>query len=324
LVQIPFLGVVGMRWSPSWDWQDKAVRSVGRLMGPRVLGLGAYHFNFIIATFFASTLAVGAISALNYAWLIVMTPLGLFGMAIATAAFPRLAEEATRDEASLRELLSRSLRLILYLTIPASVGLMILAKPLTAFLLRGGAFDIESQDLVVGALVCYSLALFAHSGIEIISRGFYALSDTVTPVTFAVAAMVINLILSFVLVIPFEVNGLAIALSIATVVEFGLLLRAVIGRLGGLEGGHIIYSVTRTAMSTILMAEAVVLYLIVLNVIGLLDLNNRLDAGIALVGGAAIGTAVFFVASQLLHSDEADTLIERLPLPGPIRSLVAR
>ena len=103
-------------------------------MGPRVIGLAAFQINFLIATFFASMVSSGAISGINYAWLIVMTPLGLFGMAISTAVFPRMAEQAAREEGALNETLWKSLRLILFLTIPASVALMILAKPLTAFL----------------------------------------------------------------------------------------------------------------------------------------------------------------------------------------------
>ena len=96
VVQIPALRLVGMRWEPVTEWRDKAVREVGRLMGPRIIGLAAYQFNFLIATFFASIVSSGAISAVNYAWLIVMTPLGIFGMAISTAAFPRMAEQAAR------------------------------------------------------------------------------------------------------------------------------------------------------------------------------------------------------------------------------------
>jgi putative peptidoglycan lipid II flippase len=155
-------------------------------------------------------------------------------MAISTAVFPRMAEQATRDEGQLRDTVSRSLRLILFLTIPASVGLVILARPITAFLLRSGSFDATSTHLVVSALV-FSIALFAHAGIEILSRGYYALSDTRTPVAFAVVAMAINLVLSLVLVWPFGIKGLAAALSIATIVEFTLLIRNLEHRLGGLD-----------------------------------------------------------------------------------------
>jgi putative peptidoglycan lipid II flippase len=122
LVQVPALRLVGMRWQPIWDWRDAAVREVGRLMGPRVIGLAAFQVNFFIATFLASTVRDGAISAVNYAWLVVMTPLGLFGMAISTAVFPRMAEQAARDDGELQETLSRSLRLILYLTCRPAPG----------------------------------------------------------------------------------------------------------------------------------------------------------------------------------------------------------
>ncbi len=322
LVQVPALRIAGMRWSPSWDWRDAAVREVGRLMGPRVVGLAAYHFNFVIATFFASSVGIGAISAVNYAWLIVMTPLGLFGMAISTALFPRLAEQAVRDEDELRDTLAGALRLILYLTVPASVGLVVMAAPLTAFLLRSGAFDASSSDLVVGALVFYALGLFAHSGIEILSRGFYALADTRTPVTFALVSMAVNLVLSIILVIPFGVNGLAVSLSIATTVEFALLLRALSGRLSGIDAGRLVSSLTRTGAATLLMAEVVALWLVALRGVGLLDLGSKPQAGVAVAGGMALGAAVFVYTTRLLRSDEARVLIERLPLPPRLRGYV--
>jgi putative peptidoglycan lipid II flippase len=289
-------------------------------MGPRVIGLAAFQFNFLIATFFASTVKDGAISAVNYAWLVVMTPLGLFGMAISTAVFPRMAEQATRDQEELRETLSRSLRLILYLTIPASVGLMVMAKPLTAFLLRSGAFGASSTDLVVSALVFYAIALFAHSGIEILSRGYYAMSDTRTPVAFAVMSMVINLVLSLVLVWPFGIKGLAAALSVATIVEFALLLRTLDRRLHGLDTRRLVLSVTRTLVATILMAEVIALWLAVLKLAGLLELDRKAQAGFATLGGIAIGAATYYYVSRLLHSEEAETLVQRLPLPAPVRA----
>lgn len=321
-VQLPMLRIAGMRWQPIWDWRDAAVREVGRLMGPRVIGLGAYHMNFVVATFFASTVATGAISAVNYAWLIVMTPLGLFGMAISTAVFPRLAEQAAADDVDLQDTLSRSLRLILYLSVPASVGLMVLARPTTSFLLQGGAFDVASVDLVVGALVFYAIGLAAHSGIEILSRGFYALSDTRTPVQFAVLSMAINFTLSLLFVRPWGVNGLALALSIATLVEFGLLWRALADRLDGLDGGRIVYSMVRVAAATILMAQVIALWMALLVLAGLFDLDSKFDAGLALTGGIVLGTAVYFYVTRLLRTEEAEVLAARIPLPSRLRSFV--
>jgi putative peptidoglycan lipid II flippase len=288
-------------------------------MGPRVVGLAAYQFNFIIATFFASTIGVGAISGLNYAWLIVMTPLGLFGMAISTAAFPRMAEQAARDEEELKETITRAFRLILFLTVPASVGLMILASPLTSFLLRSGAFNTESSNLVTGALVFYAFALFAHSGIEILSRGFYALSDTRTPVSFALVSLAVNLALSLIFLLPIEVNGLAAALSIAAIVEFALLARALAARFGTIDLASIWGAASRTLVATVLMAEVLALWLAALSLAGLLDLGNKIDAGLAVLGGAAIGGAVFFVTSAVLRSEEARMLLERAPIPERLR-----
>jgi putative peptidoglycan lipid II flippase len=318
LVQIPSLINAGMRWQPLWDWRDAAVREVGRLMGPRVIGLAAYHLNFVIATFFASTAGEGAISAVNYAWLIVMTPLGLFGMAISTAVFPRLAEQAVNDEAELRRTLSRALRLILYLTVPATLGLMVVAAPLTALLLRSGSFGAASSELVVGALVLYALGLFAHSGIEILSRGFYALADTRTPVTFALISMAVNLVLCFVLVQPFEVNGLALSLSIAAIVEFALLARALAERLRGLDNARLARSVTTTVVSAVLMTQLVAVWLLALRGAGLLD-GDKLMAGVAVLGAVIIGVPVYYGVSRLLGSQEAQMLTERLPVPVAVR-----
>jgi len=323
-VQVPALRLVRMRWQPIMDWRDRAVREVGRLMGPRVIGLAAFQFNFLIATFFASTLRDGAISAVNYAWLVVMTPLGLFGMAISTAAFPRMAEQAARDEHELRDTLSRSLRLILYLTVPASVGLMILAKPMTAFLLRSGAFGSTSTDLVVAALVFYAVALFAHSGIEILSRGYYAMSDTRTPVAFAVMSMLINLVLSLILVWPFGIRGLAASLSVATIAEFWLLWRTLDRRLHGLDRAKVAASVARTLVATVLMAEVLALWLALLRLAGLLDLSQKLDAAFVTLGGMAIGAAAYLYVTRLLRSEEAETLVQRLPMPARLRVYVAR
>jgi putative peptidoglycan lipid II flippase len=324
IVQIPALRLVGMVWQPIWDWRDRAVREVGRLMVPRVVGLAAYHLNFVVATFFASTVGSGAISAVNYAWLVVMTPLGLFGMAISTAVFPRMAEQAARDEGDLQDTVSRSLRLILYLTIPATVGLVVMAKPITAFLLRSGSFDASSTDLVVGALVFYSLALFAHSGIEIVSRGFYALSDTRTPVAFALLSMLINLALSLALVWPFGIKGLAFALSAATIVEFVFLTRNLSRRLGGLDAARMAFSVSRTVLASLLMGEVLLLWLAFLRLAGALDLDRKIDATLTVTGGVALGTGVYFWASRLLRSDEAEVLAARLPLPGGLRRALRR
>ena len=316
LIQIPGLQLVGMIYKPVAQWRDEGVREVGRLMLPRVLGLAAVQINFLVTMFFASLVSDEAISGINYAWLIIMTPVGLFGMAISTAVFPTLAEQAAverRDE--LRHTLSLSLRLILFLTLPASVGLMILGKPLVTFLFEHGAFTAASTDITVAALLFYSIGLFAHSGIEILSRGFYALSDTRTPVAFAITSMIANLILCLIFVGPFGVRGLGLALSLSAILEFYLLFRVLRRRTFGLDEGHIINSVTRMVAATVLMAETVGLFLIFLKVTGHSTTSSLGDAFLALVGGGIVGAGTFLLAASKLGSEEVAIIRSRLPAP---------
>ena len=314
-VQLPGLRLIGMVYRPVADWRDPGVREVGRLMLPRALGLAAAQLNFLVTIFFASQVSDEAISAVNYAWLIAMMPLGLFGMAISTAVFPTLAEHAAVNSVDeLRRTLSIALRLILFLTLPASVGLMVLAKPLIAFFFEHGAFTASSTDVTAAALLFYAIGLFALGGIEILSRGFYALSDTRTPVAFAIVSMLANLILCLIFVGPMGVRGLGLALSLSAILEFSLLFRVLRTRLSGLEEEKLISSAARTLGASVLMAEVVGLALIFLHVVGHSNSANLLDSFLALVGGSLVGTVVFFAVSSLLNSDEIDILRRRLPL----------
>jgi putative peptidoglycan lipid II flippase len=313
LVQVPALVSVGMRFQPIADWRDPDVREVGRLMGPRVVGLAAFQLNLLVTVFFASTVSDGAISGVNYAWLLMMTPLGLFGMAISTAVFPTMAEQAADSTAELRGTLQRSLRLILFLTLPASVGLMMLSGPLVAVLFERGAFDEASREVTQDALLFYAIGLCGLAAIEILSRGFYSLSDTRTPVIFAIVALGANLVLSFVLVGPMDVGGLALAVSIAATLEGLLLFNALRRRIEEIDVLALLRWAGRTALATLVMAEVVGLYLIVLHQLGLSDWSDSLDAALALAGGGLLGVAVFGMTARALRIAELDTLLTRLP-----------
>lgn len=314
-VQVPALAAVGMRYYPIAQWRDAAVREVGRLMGPRAIGLAAFQLNFLITIFFASLVSDEAISVMNYAWLIALTPLGLFGMAISTAVFPTMAEQAVTDRQELRRTLERSMKMILFLTLPSAVGLMILARPLVALLFERGEFGPVATQLTSNALLFYSIGLVGHATIEILSRGFYSLSDTRTPVIFAIMSMVLNLVLSAILVWPFEVSGLALAVSLATLAEAGLLFVTLRERVEGLDVGTIRSSFVWSGVATILMAEVVGCYLLVLHVSGHLDVSNTFDAFLALAGGALLGVLTYFATARALNIEEATVLLRRVPLP---------
>lgn len=225
LVQLPGLWQERMRYRVSFAWADPAVREVARLMAPRVAGLAAAQVNvYFIATYFGSRVGAGAIASLNYAWTIATLPLAIFGMAISTAAFPRLAGlAADADMEALREATSRLLRLILFFTIPAAVGLAVLREQVVEVLLQRGAFTAADTRVTAAALGWYCLGIVPQAGVEIHSRAFYALGDTKTPVSLAVAALFLNLLLSAALWKPFGVSGLAFAVSAASWAEWGAL-----------------------------------------------------------------------------------------------------
>jgi putative peptidoglycan lipid II flippase len=315
LVQLPDLRLAGMAYKLVADWRDAAVREVGTLMAPRVLGLAAAQINFyFIAIFFASRLESGAISALSFAWLVVMTPLGIIGMAIATAAFPTLADQAARDSPALSSTLSRALRLILYLSLPAGIGMMLLAEPLVVVFLQHGAFTSESTRLTSEALLFYAMAVFAHSGIEIVSRGYYALSDTRTPVAIAIGAMLLNLVLAAALVDALEVKGVALALSLATIAEFALLLFLLRSRIGGVASRPVLGAVGRMALAAAIMAAMVGALVLALTDGAGLDAGSNRDALIILVLGSGLGALAYLAASLVLGLDEPRELAARLPI----------
>ncbi len=311
LVQLPALRAVGMKWTASIDLGSPGVREVARLVGPRVIGLAAAQLNFVVVVFFASFVSDEAISALTYAFLIAMLPVGVIGMAISTAVFPTMAQQAAAQQMeTLRDSVARSLRLILFLAIPASAGMALLATPMVRMLFERGAFNAQSSDLVAAALVWYAVAVFAHAGIEILSRGFYAIADTRTPVFFAVMAVIVNAALAAALVGPFGLRGLAAATSAAALIEFVLLFIALVRRLGSMRGRGIGTSLLHTAAATAVMAEMMGLLLLLAGVAGI-D-GGGFSAWLLTILGGVVGLGVFAVTAAWLRSEEVAEVLGRL------------
>jgi len=304
LIQIPELRRKGLAYRPLLDIRHPGVREVGRLMLPRMLGLATVQINFLVSTFLASGLTEGSLAALNYGWMLMLLPQGIFALAIATAAFPTFSELAARGELQdLRGTLSETLRLILYLTIPASVGLIVLREPLIQLLLQRGRFDPSSTQAVAWALQFYAFGLFAHSALEIITRAFYSLHDTRTPVAIGVVAMALNIILSVLLIRPLLHGGLALANSLATIVETVVLLAILRGRLGGIDGRALLWSVGKTAVAAMVMGFGAYWFA-----------AWARGSHILLRGGGAVilGGILFLAASLVLRSEEIGALKEIL------------
>jgi putative peptidoglycan lipid II flippase len=276
-----------MSFHPNFDTKSPPVREVGKLMAPRVLGLAAAQMNFFVTQYFASKVSSDAISNLNYAWLIAGLPLAIFGMTISTAVFPTLAEQvAEGDRDALNRTISRALRTIMFFTIPASIGLVILREPLTITLLEHGKFTSADTAVTASALGWYCLGIIPQAGIEIHSRGFYALGNTRTPVFLAVGAVIMNLLLSAALWSRFEHEGLAFSVAAASWFEWALLYFLYHNQTGAdvEEDLH--------ALALFSLCGALMALLLALAHFGL-DANGHLHALVLVVAGGVAGASLY-------------------------------
>ena len=253
-IQLFGLWWYGAEYYPTLGLSDRHVLEVGRLMAPRVLGLAAVQLNFWINTVLASSLPAGSLSALNYAWLLMLLPQGIVAQGVATAAFPTFASlEARGQITELRKVLSGSLRAVLFIAIPAAVGLFVWREPLIRMLLQRGQFTAESTQLTAFALAFYAPGLVGHSVVEIVARAFYALHDTRTPVGIGVLSVILNVILSLALRPILAHGGLALGNTIATTIEMLLLVWLLARRLNGLEWGPLLRTVGRASLASLAM-----------------------------------------------------------------------
>lgn len=260
LVQTPGLIRSGMRYRPVLSTRVAGLADVGRLLIPRVIGLAAFQLNFVAMTYLASGAGEGSVSALNYAWQMMMLPHGVVALSISTVIFPSMARlyEAGRHE-EMRSTFTSALAPLLFLLLPASVGLYELRTAIPQIVFQFGAFDARSTELVASALEFLALGLVWYGLVDVLARVFYAMQDTRTPVIAGVVIIVINVALGALLVDSMGHSGLALALAASTGIEALILFALLRGRIGGLDdafGGWFAKVVVATAVMAA-MAELV-------------------------------------------------------------------
>ncbi|GAB4549427.1 MAG: murein biosynthesis integral membrane protein MurJ [Anaerolineae bacterium] len=306
LVQLPELRRQGMRYALGLAPRDPGVREVGRLMLPRALGQAAVELNHLVNVTLASLLPAGSISALNYGRLMMLLPQGVIAQSVAIAAFPTFSTLAARGErAELRHILTTSMRSVLYLTLPAAVGLVWLREPLVSAIFRGGEFDTWSVQATGWALLFYALGLAGHALVEIVARAFYALHDTRTPVLVGILAMLANILLSLGFISLFTRlgwmphGGLALANSAATTGEMVILLYLIRQRLGGLDGRRLMSALWRMGLGCLAMLAGLT---------GAWYVLFDAPAWLVCASSIALGGAIYGVATLLLGSEEPAAL----------------
>lgn len=237
LVQVPSLLKAGFRFRPDFAWRDPGVRQIVVLMGPAVLAAGSVQLNVMINTMFASTLEDGAIFALNIAFRLMQLPLGIFGVALGTVTLPVLSKSiAAGDRAAFRAILARGMRLALMLTLPCTIGLVVLAEPIISVLYQHGRFTAADVSLAAAALRTYAVGLCAYSAMKVLVPAFYAIDRRKTPMLVSFAAVAVNAGLNWLLTfrLGMGVRGLALSTGCVATINFAvlyLLMRKEVGML---------------------------------------------------------------------------------------------
>jgi putative peptidoglycan lipid II flippase len=255
LFQAPSLYRAGISYRPRIDFAHPGLRNILRLMGPAILGNAAVQINVLVNTNFASSITDaaghvinGPVSWLSYAFRFMQLPLGLFGVAIASATLPAISRSAALQQMDeFRLTLSRSLGMVLLLTIPSSVGLAVLGPSMIGAVYQWGRFHASDTHQTANALACYAVGLAGYSAIKILAPAFYALNDARTPMLVSLVSILVNLAVASSMVKLAGLGHLGLALSTSAVALFGsvalfLLLRR---RIHGMHGRALAASVLK-------------------------------------------------------------------------------
>ena len=254
LIQLPSVFKKGFQFHKTIDFKQAEIIKIGKLMGPVILGLAVYELNVMVDTLLASLLPGGSISYLYYGNRLVQLPLGIFAIALGVALLPTLSSQAARgDLKELIQTLGFSIRLILFVTLPATIGLIILREPIVNTLWERGEFLASTTEGTAIALLYYSIGLCAYSGVKIIAPAFYSLQDTKTPMKVGIYSMVLNIILNLILMGPLQHGGLALATSLAALFNVAFLIHLLRKRLGLMGGKKILHSTLKMSMAAIAM-----------------------------------------------------------------------
>ena len=259
LMQMPTLHRTGYRWRPIVDFKDPSFRAVLRLMGPAVVGAAAVQLNVFVNSNFASTLGDKPISWLNYAFRLMQFPIGVFGVAVMTAAVPAMSRDLSRqDHAAFGRTLTRALELVLLLTLPSTAGLAVLGEPIMRLIYEHGRFSPADTAATAAALCAYAVGLPGYSAIKLVQPAYVAMGDAKTPMYTSLAAVFLNAGLNYLFVKVLMVGhvGLALSTSVMATLNVSILIFMLERRQPTLERGRLLGQVLRITGASGVMAAA--------------------------------------------------------------------
>ncbi|WP_227767546.1 murein biosynthesis integral membrane protein MurJ [Zhaonella formicivorans] len=309
--QVPMLLKIGLRYRWTLNLRHPGVKQLAGLILPVLIGLSITQFNLFVNQNLASGLPNGIVSALRSGQRLMQLPIGVFAIAIAVAVFPTLTEHAAKKELhSFKRSMSLGVRTVIFITLPASAGLIALAVPLIRLIFEQGKFTPEATQATAVALFFYSIGIFAYSAIHVLSRAFYALKDTTTPVTMGSLAMLLNLVLNLLLIKPMAHGGLAFAYSIAGIFNMLILLWILRKKIGSIDGRNMLLSFLKSLAASVVMGVTVYLFSQWLE--EFLDVNSKINQGIEVMLGVGLGAAIYIGIAWLFRMEEARMVAELL------------
>ena len=337
-VQVPGVIKAGMRYTFTFDWRHPAVIYIARQMVPRTVNAAMLYFSIFVDRALILLLAAGVgldaggyITQYYQAFQLVLLPLGIFGMAISTAAFPTLAENVTLGRIDrFRNIIQDTLRTILFLSLPSGIGLIVLGLPIIQVLLQHGAYSFDNAQSTSVPLAFFAVGLVGLSMVEILTRSFYALRDTKTPVTVSIVQFIFKIALSILLIqaagwwgLKWGLGGLALATSIAANLEALVLLWLLQERVEGFELRKLAVFAGRVLLASLAMGLALLIVRFLLDHILVTTSDQRLGFGGTLLAmiklsiELAVGLVFYIRATRLLG-------IEDFWKQGPIKRVLER
>ena len=326
--QLPALHRLGFQYRPALDWSDPGLRRILKLMVPAILGNAAVQINVMVNTNFASSIndplrgLDGPVSWLSYAFRFMQLPLGLFGVAMASATLPSIARSAARgDMDEFRRTLSHSLGTVFLLTVPSSVGLVILGKSIIGAIYQGGRFQLYDTQQTAVALSCYAIGLVGYAALKVLSPAFYALNDARTPMLVSLGSIVVNYAAASTMIRFTGLGHAGLALSTSAVALFGFVfLFAVLRkRINGVYGRTLAVHISKIVLASVMMGAAIFATSRGMEAwLGVSQMARLADLAVSI----PIGLAVYYAACRMLGLSDIDAAIRSFT--GPIQRRLRR
>jgi len=311
LIQVPTAFHLGYRWQPVLNFKNKNVREIIKMMVPRTMSLAISQINLVVITIIASTLAAGSLAIFNFANNLQSFPIGIFGISFAIAAFPTLSSLIDKKDELIRNF-SKVLRQIIFFILPATVFMLTLRVQIIRVVLGSGQFDWEDTILTMDTLTFFSLSLFAQATIPLLIRMFYAQKDSKTPFIVGLISAAANIILSWWFASRMGVAGLALAFSIAMIINFAMLWLLLKIKLRELDEVNILYSTLKISVASICAGLGVQAMKLIVGSSSVIDMTRFWGIFTQSIIAGFFGLLIFILLCWILRVEELHNFIRSI------------